>query len=128
MTTQQTNNIINFPTNSNPNRKVSSRKEAENSLEETKQYYIQQTLNFLTPIIFSQLEIAGFAPDDPDDLFTIKEGAFILESLRSRMYSHYGLYHPLQKVVNKFFVPDKSEEGLLTITDRLSINFKEKDV
>ncbi len=122
----KSNNIIRFPSNNQKyNKKITSRKEADNNLEATQQYYVQQTLNFLTPIIFSQLEVAGFAPDDPEDIFIIKEGAFILESLRSRMYSHYGMYHPLQKLVDKLFIPDK-EDGLLTLADSISINFKEK--
>ena len=80
----------------------------------------------MTPIIFSQLEIAGFAPDDPENIFVIKEGAFILEAIRSRMYSHYGMYHPMQKLVDKLFIPDKDEDGMLTMSSNININFKEK--
>lgn len=120
-----TNNIITFP-NQISNKKITSRKEAEHNIQETHQYYVQQTLNFLTPIIFGHLEVAGFAPYNPDDLFTIKEGTFILETLGSRMYSHYGMYHPLQKVADRLFIPDKNEEGLLTLADKLNINFREK--
>jgi hypothetical protein len=122
----KSNNVITFPGNVKYNKKISSRKEADTNLETTQQYYVQQTLNFLAPIIFGQLDVAGFAPGNPDDLFTIKEGAFILESIRSKMYSHYGLYHPMQKLVDKLFVPDKDEEGILTLADKISINFKEK--
>ena len=123
---KETNNIIPFPKGSKYSKKVASRTEADNSLEATQQYYVQQALNFLTPIIFSQLEIAGFAPTNPDDVFTIKEGAFILEFIRSRMYSHYGMYHPMQRIVDKLFIPDKDEDGLLTLADSISVNFKEK--
>jgi len=122
----QTNNVIAFPIKQKCNKKISSRKEADNSLEATQQYYVQQTLNFLTPIIFGQLEVAGFAPNDPENIFVIKEGAFILEALRSRMYSHYGMYHPMQRLVDKLFVPDKDEEGMLTMASNLSIDFKKK--
>ena len=42
------------------------------------------------------------------------------------MYSHYGMYHPMQRIVDKLFIPDKDEDGLLTLADSISVNFKEK--
>jgi hypothetical protein len=32
----------------------------------------------------------------------------------------------MQKLVDKLFIPDKDEDGLLTLADQVSINFKEK--
>lgn len=126
---EQPNNIVIFP-KSAPSRTVSphsplSRKEIDEALEENKQYHIQETVSFLIPIIFSHLNISGFTPDSENE-FAVKEGAFIVESIRSHMFSHYGLKHPFQKIVDKVFVKEEGDEdGVLTIAKNIKVNLND---
>jgi len=83
----QSNNVIIFP----KVRKIVNpvtKEDIEELLEENKQYHIQQTIDFITPMLFSHLNIAGFIPNQSE--MAIKEGAFIVESIRSHMFTHYG--------------------------------------
>jgi hypothetical protein len=125
------NNIVEFP-KSYSGKFPTTREEANESLDATRQYYVQETLNLLISNIFSHLDMAGFAPSDPDNEFAIKEYAFIVESLRSHMYSHYGMIHPFQKIVSKVFVDSGTDtetgETVLSIADTLKINLKPKNL
>ena len=56
--------------------------------------------------------------------FHIKDGAFVIESLRSMMCKHYGIYHPFQKISENVFSPDEDDSGGLKIVDSLNITMK----
>lgn len=121
------NNVISFPKqnvslNNNGNQQHTlSKEEINDNLEQNRQYHIQETIAFLTPIIFSHLNIAGFSPNGEDE-FSIKEGAFIVEAIRSHMFSHYGLKHPFQKIVDKVFIKEEGDpEGVLTIARDIKV-------
>jgi hypothetical protein len=118
------NNVVIFP-KQNLNVKIPefSMEEINRNVEMMKHYHIQETLSNLAPIIFNQLEIAGFNISDEEDE-DIKDGAFVVESLRSIMCKYYGIYHPFQKIADSVFVPDKEETGALKITDSLNIELK----
>jgi len=126
---KKSNNVIAFPktiqravSNTSP---APTQEEVNENLDQNKQYHIQETINFLIPIIFSHLNIAGFTPDEGND-FAVKEGAFIVESIRSHMFSHYGLKHPFQKIVGKVFVKEEGdEEGVLTIARHIKVILNE---
>jgi hypothetical protein len=120
------NNVIVFPKN---NPKVSDPKDpsfedVQNNINMAKHYHIQETIANIAPLIFNQLEVSGFNfPDDTDE-DDIKEGAFIVESLRSMMCRYYGMYHPFQRVAENIFVPDEEDDTSLRIVDELVINLK----
>ena len=118
------NNVVIFP-KQNLNVKIPefSMEEINRNVEMMKHYHIQETLSNLAPIIFNQLEIAGFNISDEEDE-DIKDGAFVVESLRSIMCKYYGIYHPFQKIADSVFVPYKEETGALKITDSLNIELK----
>lgn len=119
------NNIILFPnTNTNIITFPKSKEEVDENLDATKQYHIQETINLLIPSIFNQLKLSGFEPPDEEES-SVKAGAFIVEAIRSLMYSHYGLKHPFQKIVEKVFVQDPDEEGTLTVAKTLKVTLKE---
>lgn len=118
------NNVVIFP-KQNLNVKIPefSIEEINHNVEMMKHYHIQETLANLTPIIFNQLEIAGFNISDEENE-DIKDGAFVVESLRSIMCKYYNIYHPFQKIADSVFVPDKEEIDSLKITDSLNIELK----
>jgi len=102
-----------------------SREEIKENLEENKQYHIQQTIDFITPMLFSHLNIAGFAPDGENE-FAVKEGAFIVEAIRSHMFTHYGMKHPFQRIVEKVFIKEEGDpDGVLTIAKKIKATLSE---
>lgn len=126
------NNVVVFPKASRRDVEVPDLIEIEENLEMMKQYHIQETIATLAPMIFNQLGVAGFdlADDDDEDasLEGIKDGAFIVESLRSMMMKHYSIYHPFQDIADQIFSTDKEDIGVLKIADSLDIKFKKRDL
>ena len=120
------NNVITFPKR-NPNivdSRVTSIEDVQNNINMARHYHIQETIANIAPLIFNQLEVSGFNfPDDTDDE-DIREGAFIIESLRSMLCRYYGIYHPFQRISDSVFTPDEEEEGTLRIVDYLDLNLK----
>ena len=105
-----------------------SQEDISRNLDMMKQFHIQETIVNIAPMIFNQLDIAGFGfPEDYDNSpETLKDGAFIIESLRSLMCKHYGIYHPFQKLSEEIFYPDDEDPEALKIVDTLNIELKEK--
>ena len=99
--------------------------EINENVEQMNLYHIQETITNLIPIIFTQLEIAGFYPDEEDLEDDIRDGAFFVEALRSMLCKHYDIYHPLQRVTEQLFEEDESEDGSLKIVDELHVNLRE---
>ena len=101
------NNVIAFPKAnvkiSKDNRTVEN---IQQNVEMMKHYHIQETILNLAPIIFNQLDIAGFGLDDEDEEDNdVKDGAFIIEALRSYMCKYYDIHHPFQKIAENIFEP-----------------------
>jgi hypothetical protein len=123
------NNIVQFPKNNNQaQREEIVLEDIVRNVQTMKHYHIQETIASLAPIIFNNLEIAGFnIPDDEDDE-VIKDGAFIVEALRSIMCKHYDIYHPFQQIADNIFEPDEEEEGALRIVDKLNLKLKKSEI
>ena len=120
------NNIISFPRPYiGPKNELDSAEIARN-LEMMKHYHIQETIANITPIVFAQLEVAGFDISD-EDTFDVKDGAFLVESLRSMLCKYYGMYHPFQQISENVFFPDKEEIGALKIADSINLNLKKSE-
>jgi hypothetical protein len=120
------NNVITFPRQNINKEKSISLKEIEHNMDMMKHYHIQETIANLAPIVFNQLEIAGFDIAEDEDA-DIKDGAFIVEALRSLMCKHYGIYHPFQQISEKVFSPDEQEIGALRIVDKLNLELKKSE-
>lgn len=120
------NNVIAFPKafNGPRNEDELSPEEILKNVDMMKQFHIQETISQLAPMIFNQLEVAGFQLSDEDEELDIKDGAFVIESLRSMMCKHYGIYHPFQKISENVFSPDEDDSGGLKIVDSLNITMK----
>jgi len=119
------NNVIVFPRENKNIKKMISIEEINENVEQMNLYHIQETITNLIPIIFTQLEIAGFYPDEEDLEDDIRDGAFFVEALRSMLCKHYDIYHPLQRVTEQLFEEDESEDGSLKIVDELHVNLRE---
>ena len=117
------NNIVNFPKSYNgPQDQEQLFKEISSNLETMKLYHIQEALSNIIPMIFTQLEVAGFNTDE--EIVDIKDGALLIEALRSIMCRHYGMHHPFQNLSKEVFFPDQEEIGALRIADSLNIQLK----
>lgn len=120
------NNVIEFPKKNINNKPSVSLEEIQQNLEMMKHYHIQETIANLAPIVFNQLEIAGFSVAD-EETADIKDGAFIVEALRSLMCKYYGIYHPFQQISDGVFSPDEQEIGALRIVDKLNLELKKSE-
>lgn len=120
------NNIISFPKPYIGPKSTIDTEEITRNLEMMKHYHIQETIMNIAPMIFNQLDVAGFDFSD-EEAIDIKDGAFVVESLRSIMCKHYGLYHPFQQLSENVFFPDKEEIGALKIADSINISLKNNE-
>lgn len=128
----QSNNVVMFPKPYNgPTVEVPSMEEINQNTDMMKHFHIQETITNIVPIIFNQLDIAGFELLDEEETGSqnsLKEGAFIVEGLRAIMCRHYGLYHPFQEIWENVFRPETiAGEAALKIVDKIEIEFKKKD-
>lgn len=116
-------NILKFPRAYN-GPEVSSAAEVEKNTKLMKHYHIQETISVLAPMIFNQLEIAGFELKDENE-DDIKHGALIVEALRSIMCFSYGIDHPFQKISEQVFIPEEDGEfGQFKMAEKLDIELK----
>jgi hypothetical protein len=120
------NNVINFPKPYTGPKSEVDTETIQHNVEMMKHYHIQETIANIAPMIFNQLDIAGFDFSDEESV-DIKDGAFIIESLRSMMCKHYSIYHPFQQISENVFFPDSEEIGALKIADSINIKLKKSE-
>ena len=110
-------------------KEVVSAENITRNLDTMKQYHMQETLTNIVPMIFTQLDISGFTPEDvdPKDDKTLKDGALIVEAIRSFMCKYYDIYHPFQKLAENVFESDEEEPETLNIVDTINIKLKENN-
>ena len=123
-------NVVKFPKAYNgPENEESFVQKINTNMDMMKHYHIQETIATITPMIFTQLEIAGFplGEEESGELVDIKDGALVIEALRSIMCKQYEIYHPFQKIAENIFSPDEEEEGALKISDSINIQLKQSE-
>lgn len=118
-----TNNVVSFPKQYSGPKENITKEDINKNLDMMKQFHIQETIVNIAPMIFNQLDISGFVFDE-ENSDNIKDGAFIIEALRSIMCKHYGIYHPFQKLSEQVFYPDEQEPDSLKIVEELNIKLK----
>ena len=94
-------NVVKFPKAYNgPENEESFVQKINTNMDMMKHFHIQETIATITPMIFTQLEIAGFplGEEESGELVDIKDGALVIEALRSIMCKQYEIYHPFQKI------------------------------
>jgi hypothetical protein len=110
------NNVISFPRAINP--KLPVLEDIQHNLDMMKHYHIQETIFNMMPIMFNQLDIAGFGLEE-DEKEDVRYGAFIVEALRSLMLEHYGIHHPFQTLAKNVFEKELTDEGAFKIVEEI---------
>ena len=90
-----------------------------------KHNHIIETLETIVPMLFNNMDIAGFdiiPSDEDEDDPNVKDCALIVEAIRSLMCKHYMIDHPFQNLSENLFLYKKN--GILTITKSLVIDFE----
>lgn len=120
------NNVISFPKPYIGPTPILNGEEITRKMDMMKLYHIQETIANIAPMIFNQLDLAGFDISD-EETMDIKDGAFLVEALRSIMCKYYGMYHPFQQISQNVFFPDQEEIGALKIADSINLNLKKSE-
>lgn len=124
-----TNNVVQFPKQyEGPRVNGLSAQDIQENVNMMKEFHIQETIANLAPILFNHLEISGFELLDDEETFAIKDGALIIEAIRSMLCKHYAIFHPFQPLSEAIFEPDPEEEGALKIVDTLNIEMTETKI
>jgi hypothetical protein len=96
-----------------------SAEEVDKNIENVQLYHISETIDAVLPLIFNTLSASGFDLTKNNE---IKNGALLVESLRSVMCQCYGIDHPLQKIAEELFRKE-DDDGLLSMNESLHIDF-----
>jgi hypothetical protein len=98
-----------------------------NNIKLVKINHITEALTTILPMLFTNIELAGFSisleEDEEDD--NIKDSALIVESIRSLLCKIHFLEHPFQRLADDVF---KKTENLdeLSMSEKLNITLYEK--
>ena len=113
------NNIIQFP-NKGVERQIGpqSLEDVIDSVEIVRQAHIQESLETIVPMLFDKLSLVGFQPDN--EMEYIKDGALIVEAIRSFLSKIYGMNHPLQMIAEHLF-EQVDDEGNLEVSDKVKL-------
>jgi len=124
----ESNNVIQFPFKGSTTQTQLSLKDVVLSVNMIKHSHISQTLETIIPMLFNNMEIAGFnivpLEEDGDDEH-IKDGALIVEAIRSLMCKYYEIEHPFQELSEKLFIAH--DDGSFALAKTLIMDFKESD-
>lgn len=116
------NNILQFPIDRVKSLShlpsPSSKEEVDEKVDEFKNFHIQEAIETIVPVLFNQIQILGFEPSDDENEY-VKDGAFLVEAIRSFMCKLYDIHHPLQLVASSLFEEDA--DGGFVISDRVKI-------
>lgn len=118
-------NVIKFPSRGKFTGQQSSPindEEVLTNVSMVKINHVNETLATIVPMLFNNMELAGFdfSVEDENDDENIKDGSFIVESIRSMLFKHYGIKHPFQDIANSVFVRQK--DGTYSLTKRLEVD------
>ena len=118
-------NVIQFPNRGKPVHQAPSEEEITTNVSLMKLNHIQETLNTLVPMMFNNIELAGFQliPEEDEMDENILDSALVVEALRSLLCKHYGMKHPFQKLASELFLPDAG--GGFKMTKALIVEFDE---
>ena len=116
------NNILHFPIDrvksSSHLPSPISKEEVDDKVDDFKKFHIQEAIETIIPVLFNQIQILGFEPSE-DESDYVKDGALLVESIRSFMCKLYGLQHPLQIVSSSLF--EETYDDGFVISDRVKI-------
>jgi hypothetical protein len=114
--------VIQFPVSDNLDAPVTSKEQVKENIQDVQLFHISETLDSILPMLFGRLEMAGFDLAKGED---IKNGALLVESLKSVLCKYYGIEHPFQEVAENVFSAD--ETGDLSLNKSIHVDFKKVD-
>jgi hypothetical protein len=123
-------NIIPFPKNKIVAEHPRSVEEIDDRMLNLKNEHVNETLATVIPMLFSWLEVGGFdfsmLEEDQNmiDPF-VKDGAFVVESVRSLLFKYYDMNHPFQKIADTVFIKDMENEGVFNLVKKLDIELND---
>jgi len=121
------NNVVVFPKQKKISDNLANHpttfEEIEENMDLIRQVHIQETIETVIPLLFDQLSIAGFQPAEEDG--DVKEGALVIEAVRSLLLKSYGIDHPLQIIAEAVFTEDG--DGMLSISDKIKLIIAPKE-
>lgn len=90
--------------------------------------HINETLSTVVPMLFNNLELAGFdfQVEDEEGDENVKDGSFIVEAIRSMLCKYHGIRHPFQDISEAVF--EKQDDGTYNLTKRLELDIMDVDV
>lgn len=115
-------NIIQFP-NKNLNREniTLTVETIKSNLDDVKLFHINETISAIIPGLLQQMALAGFDVTDDESEVSIKDGAFLVEAMKSMLCRHHNIKHPFQKIAEEIFI-NQHEDGSLEMAEKLSLN------
>jgi hypothetical protein len=121
---EKTNNVIPFPQKNK--RPVPNETDITLGVNMIKHNHINETLGAVIPLLFTNLELAGFdlGSEDDQESLNIKEGALIVEAIRALLCKIHGMDHPFINLAEALF--HEQSDGAMMLVDNLSIVLKEK--
>lgn len=123
--TDQSNNVIRFPGVKRSSPEEPSPEEVISNLLSIKNNHINQALTLILPILFNNIEIAGFplGEDEQSEDINMKDGVLIIEAIRSLLCKTYGIYHPFQDIAENLI--EKGSEDDYIIKKSINVEFKQ---
>jgi len=122
---KNSDNIIQFPGSTREVPK--NQEEVTQRVDNIKHLHIQEVLSTMVPIIFNQMATAGFDfidDEETGEVNNVKDGAFLVEALRSIILKHYGIDHPMQTLAENLFNEDRDSGVLILRHDVISSMFE----
>ena len=120
-------NVIQFPKKKNGIAAAPvDMEDVENKILNLRFHHINETLAEVIPNLFASLESAGFVFDEEgEEEKDLRDGAFLVESIRSILCKRYGIPHPFQEIADEVFHMSKDgEDTRFIIAKELNIKFR----
>jgi hypothetical protein len=123
ITMDKENNVIQFPNRGKVIPREITPEEMTLNVSIVKYNHINETLETIVPMLFNNMELAGFqvVPMEDEEDENIKDVALIVESIRSLMCKYYGIQHPFQQLSDNLFNPN--DDGTMALTKVLEMDF-----
>jgi hypothetical protein len=117
-------NVIQFPSKKPLSENITE-EQVTISVDNIKYNHINETINAIVPMLFHNMELAGFdfaVDEDEIDLY-VKDGSFLVEAIRSMLCKYHDIEHPFQFISENVFVSDGN--GKYSLAGKLDLDLEE---
>jgi len=117
-------NVIQFPSKK-PLPENITEEQVTISVDNIKYNHINETINAIVPMLFHNMELAGFdfAVDEDEIDVYVKDGSFLVEALRSMLCKYHDIEHPFQFISEHVFISDG--KGKYSLAGKLDLDLEE---